>query len=87
MDNPMDYRWTWYWRTDEAGNADCGIVAEPRKGHAYSVSRCPRYVTEARWREFATHICNLHNASLEPETAHIAIGPNGKFAVMVSKIA
>lgn len=59
------HRWTWYWRTDEKGEADCGIFAEMRPGHAYAVARCPRYMQKDQWSEYATYICGLHNARFE----------------------
>ena len=62
----MDLRtikWTWFWRTD-GGKADCGVYAEPHPGHAYAVVRCPQYVSEEQWTEIATHIVELHNATI-----------------------
>lgn len=61
----LHYRWHWYWRVDDNGEADCGIFAQPRPGHAYAVARCPRYVQQPQWEEYATHICALHNARFE----------------------
>ena len=60
--------WKWYWRKN-GDNADCGIFAELRRGHGYSVCRCPRYLTEKEWREYATHICDVHNATLTATSA------------------
>jgi len=62
--DPLFARWRWNWKTNQAGEADCGIVAEPLPGHGYSICRCPRYVKEEQWRKYAKHICDLHNATL-----------------------
>lgn len=87
-DDLLALRWGWYWRETEDGEADCGITAETRPGHAYAIMRCPRYVTEKKWRAFATHVCDLHNATLERDTAHIATRQDGsKLAVMVTKVS
>lgn len=56
-----DYRWQWHWRSAN-GEADCGIFAEVRNGHAYSVARCPRYMKRPDWEKLATLICDTHNA-------------------------
>lgn len=41
--------WRWYWRI-ENDEPNCGVFAEPREGHAYSVARCPRYQTPEQWK-------------------------------------
>lgn len=56
------HRWDWYWRVDEKGEADCGICAQVRPGHAYAVVRCPRYMQRRQWEEYASYICGMHNA-------------------------
>ena len=74
MTDLLTTEWKWYWRTNENGEAYCGILTEPRPGHAYSIARCPRYLTEAQWTEIATHICDLHNSSLAgPESWRLVI--------------
>lgn len=61
----LSAKWTWYWRTNEDGaEADCGITAEIRPGHAYAVMRCPRYMSKELWDELAKSVCDMHNASL-----------------------
>ena len=62
-----NYPWNWYWRTDgtELHLSDCGITCEPHPGHGYSIVRCPRYISKEQWEEIASHICELHNASLK----------------------
>ena len=45
--------WKWYWRQNDDGNADCGVYYEERPGQVYSVCRCPRYLTEQQWTEYA----------------------------------
>ena len=45
-----------YWRTNEAGEPDCGIFALRLPGHAYSIARCPRYQTKERWEADAARI-------------------------------
>lgn len=57
------YPWNWFWRTD-GGEADCGIFAEVREGHAYAVFRCPKYMTRKDWEALATKTCDEHNAAL-----------------------
>jgi len=57
----FDPPWRWYWRTDDQGNADCGIYAEPRPGHAYSIVRCPRYMTKEQWEQVAERIVSAVN--------------------------
>lgn len=67
MPNDLDltaYRWHWHWRS-EKDEADCGIYAEVRQGHAYAIARCPRYMKQAEWERLATYICDLHNASVD----------------------
>lgn len=64
MSELLRIEWKWYWRVGNDGQADCGIFAEPHPGHAYAIYRCPRYVKEKQWSEFATHICNWHNSTL-----------------------
>ena len=64
MTDLLNTEWKWYWRTNDAGEADCGIYAEPAVGQAYAIFRCPRYLTEKQWMEIATHTCDEHNSSL-----------------------
>lgn len=64
MADLIDQEWKWYWHK-EGGEADCGIYTEARLGHAYAICRCPRLLTEEQWTAFATHICDLHNASIK----------------------
>ena len=55
--------WKWHWRTNENGKPECGIFAEPRDGHAYSVARCPQYQSRKKWEADAAFIvkaCNAH---------------------------
>lgn len=55
--------WQHYWRKSEDGQeADCGIFSEPRTGMVWSVARCPRYQTEARWEADASLICRAVNS-------------------------
>lgn len=61
--NVMLYPWHWHWRF-ENGEADCGIFAQVREGHAYSVFRCPRYMKQPEWEALATKTCADHNAAL-----------------------
>ena len=63
MADLLDQEWEWFWRK-EGDEADCGIYAASRLGAPYAICRCPRYLTEAQWTEFATHICDLHNATI-----------------------
>lgn len=55
--------WTWHWREGDNGEADCGILHEERPGMAYSVCRCPRYVTKEQWEANAQLICDAVNKS------------------------
>lgn len=41
--------WQFYWR-EEDGEANCGVFFERRKGQAFAVARCPRYVMEKQWK-------------------------------------
>ncbi len=61
--DPISGKWSWYWRVTD-GEADCGIFVETRPGHAYAICRCPRYVKESEWSTYASHICDLHNATI-----------------------
>lgn len=57
-----------YWREDEEGYPDCGIFSESRPGHAYSIARCPKYVSKEEWlvnSEFIIKACNYHNDLVE----------------------
>ena len=54
--------WKWYWRTDDEGNADCGIYSEVREGLAYSVCRAPRYQTREKWETDSRRITACVNA-------------------------
>ena len=45
---PTDGEWKYYWRVED-GKANCGVFAEPRNGHAYSVCRAPQYETQEQW--------------------------------------
>lgn len=42
-------RWQYYWRTNDAGEADCGVFYEERAGLAHSVCRAPRYQKQDQW--------------------------------------
>lgn len=53
------YEWKSHWRTDENGNADCGIYFEPRPGHAYSICRAPKFITEEQWAAIASQITKV----------------------------
>ena len=61
---PLWGKWEWYWKENEAGEADCGILTESGGG-AYAIVRCPRYFTQEQWTRIATHICDLHNTALK----------------------
>ena len=63
--------WQWYWRLGEALKADCGVFAEPRPGHAYSVCRAPQYEGQAQWEANA----RLISAAPEMYEALLAILP------------
>lgn len=63
--NSLRHEWKWNWHIDDEDRADCGIFAEPMEGHAYAVARCPQYLTQDQWRQYARHICDLHNAALK----------------------
>jgi hypothetical protein len=56
--------WKWDWNTNANDEADCGVYTETIIGHAYAIVRCPRYLTKEQWAQVASHICELHNASL-----------------------
>ena len=47
-------KWLWNWSVLD-GEPYCGVYAELRPGHAYSICRCPRYLTKEQWTEYATH--------------------------------
>ena len=57
--NPTVGRWTHYWKTNDQGETDCGVVTE----HGCSVCRAPRYQTQAQWEANANLICQAHDAN------------------------
>lgn len=67
--NQVHFEWKWHWRIGDDGLPDCGIYAEQHPGHAYAICRCPRYLSEKEWAEYAQHICDLHNAAIKKQVA------------------
>jgi hypothetical protein len=69
MTEVVGCKWEWHWRIGDDGLPDCGIFAEPVRGHAYAVARCPRYVKEEQWKAVAEHICDSHNGNRKHRAA------------------
>ena len=68
--------WKWHWRTNGDGKPECGIFAEPRDGHAYSVARCPQYQSRKKWEADAAFIvkaANNHDALVKALKAALLI--------------
>lgn len=53
-----------YWRQED-GEANCGVFHEPRQGHAYSICRAPRYVSEDQWMQDGGFIADAFNVHTE----------------------
>lgn len=49
----------WDWRTDDEGNADCGVFFMVFDGHAYAFARCPKYLSKEQWESNAKAICAI----------------------------
>lgn len=45
----MKIEWKWYWKENEQGEADCGVIWEVRPGVCYSICRAPRYEKKNMW--------------------------------------
>ena len=64
----------WYWRTDDDGKPDCGILYERFPGHAYAVARCPQYQTKEQWELDARRLVAAWNACQGIETEDLEKG-------------
>ncbi len=53
-----------YWRQED-GEANCGVFHDPRQGHAYSICRAPRYVSEEQWMQDGGFIADAFNVHRE----------------------
>ncbi len=58
---PTPTPWAWYWRVNTNNEPDCGIFGAGIAGRPYSVARCPRYQSEAKWTADAAFICETIN--------------------------
>jgi len=82
----------WYWGHHN-GEADCGVFAEERRGHAMAVMRCPRYQTKEQWEADATFMIRAwenHDALVEALQSLLSAtgdGPRHDAAVIKARAA